>query len=134
MEPTSETGPEQFEIQISDCVTETPVSVDSKQISAEASVVSPNCVSDAPEQDLLRASLSDVVLSQSLQITQREVDFEDGGKDTSEGYVDEFDSVVMDKTVDSDIDITFQGDNKAPSQDEVIITLGFSDTSLCLCF
>lgn len=121
MEPPAETGPDNFEIQIiSDDVHNSknaPESVDVLE-SVENKVDSAeNIAASAGDSDLLRTSLSDVVLSQSLQFTEKSIDFEDGDKSTGEGFVEKFDSVLFDDSVPHENSVGFPEKNELHTEE-----------------
>lgn len=123
MEMEADTGLDHFEIEITDtpdteiqCSDNTPE--DSENIGNQVqSLVSG--ASSAHEADFLRASLSDVVLTQSLQFTEKSIDFEDGSiKNSSAQFVESFDSIVRAKKADPDVFLAFENNDAAP-KDEV---------------
>ncbi|XP_076466277.1 uncharacterized protein LOC143297725 isoform X2 [Babylonia areolata] len=86
MEPDLGTDPDQFEIHISD--NESHAIED--EIEKKSAEIKDHVASAEP--DLLRASLSDVVFTQSLQLSEMKIDFEDGDKNVIECSVPTTDS------------------------------------------
>ena len=122
MELGAETGPDNFEIQISDDMENSDN--EPKSSGSVGNKVDPpgNGTVSEHDSDLLRASLSDVVFSQSVQLTDRSTDFEDADKCSGEEFVDNFDSVVVDGSVSPETSVKFPGQN-AHHEEEVRVIM-----------
>ena len=127
MEPPAETAcPDNFEvqisddIQISDSVTEPKSSGDvgfGNKVDSTG-----NGTTEEHGAALLQASLSDVVLSQSLQSTERSIDFGEADESVGEKFVDHFDSVVVDGTVNPENGLSLPEKN-ACQEEEVRVNM-----------